>query len=145
MIHPNTIQNPVETDIMTPKNKADKTMGMSHKVGESLLLNTLKTQKQLRRGNTNMTSQLHTSRLGRSDNTSSMNNNGVKNLEKRLVIFKKEIEKMIKDKKKEDSDKLSKSHKSEIKDMIKKQSGVGGEKLQALKEKVELNIGMNKE
>jgi len=52
---------------------------------------------------------------------------------------------MMKDKKKEDSDKLSKGQKSEIKDMIKKQSGVGGERLQALKEKVELNIGMNKE
>jgi predicted lactoylglutathione lyase len=55
------------------------------------------------------------------------------------------MEKLIKEKFKESTEKLTKGQTKEIKEMVKKSSAVGGERLAKLAERVEMNIGLNEE
>ena len=55
------------------------------------------------------------------------------------------MEKLIKEKFKESTEKLTKGQTKEIKEMVKKSSAVGGEILAKLAERVEMNIGLNEE
>ena len=74
-----------------------------------------------------MTSAFASSRLGgRSETGSSRTGGGGgggKNIEKRLVIFKKEIEKMIKEKNAKQDEGFSKAQKKVVKDMMNKDMG----------------------